>query len=100
MSFYNTINLTGPDLQEKQMRAEAVESLVHNVFKEYKGYKLKAFDVEQILISRFENINHDSVKRAITDLANDKKLVKSARPEARGPYGRPVYIWTLKEETE
>lgn len=98
--FYNTPALTGTELREATSKADKLEALVLSVFKEFKGKEFRAYDIEQLLINRFHDINHDSVKRAITDLATDKWLCRSERARVPGPYGVKVNVWWLSEKQE
>ena len=52
------------------------------------------FDVETALYSN-TMVPITSIRRAITNLTNDEKLVKTDNQKT-GPYGKPSYCWKLK----
>ncbi len=97
-SFHNTPKLTGADLQGKQEKALALQKTVLEIFCQFKDSKFRAYDIEQLLIAKLGDANHDSVKRAITNLTVEEKLVKSKKAEAPGPYGVKVNVWQFLQK--
>lgn len=74
MAFYNTTNETGQKLEQRQQKAERQEDKVLSIFRESKR-GLTASEVYQLFLDRRTPIG--SIRRAITNLKNEKKLVKT-----------------------
>lgn len=94
-SYFNTNNLQGTQLTIANTSAAAQEVEILKIFKAYPNSKFRTFDIEQILSDNFNQINHDSVKRSITNLTTDGFLVRSDKACTMGPYGKPVNVWQL-----
>ena len=88
--YYNTTNENGSLLKKNMKQATNQEQLTLAVF--------QAYDVWQFLIDN-ESINEQtpltSIRRAITDLSNKDKLVKT-HMKVLGSAGRSTYTWRLK----
>lgn len=96
--YYNTTNEKGSLLQTNMKQAANQEQLTLAVFQTYPNDNLSAYDVWQFLIDN-ESINEQtpltSIRRAITDLSNKDKLVKT-HMKVLGSAGRSTYTWRLK----
>ena len=96
--YYNTTNETGISLKTNFEKADNQTRLTLAVFQTYPNDNLSANDVWSFLIDN-ESINEQtpltSIRRAITDLTNAGKIVKTNR-KVLGSAGRKTYTWRLK----
>ncbi len=96
--YYNTTNENGSLLQTNMKQANNQEQLTLAVFQTYPNENLSANDVWAFLIDN-ESINEQtpltSIRRAITDLTNRNRLVKTDK-KVLGSAGRKTYTWRLK----
>jgi len=96
--YYNTTNENGSLLKANTKQAENQTALTLSVFQTYPTYTFSADEVWNFLIDN-EAINEQtpltSIRRAITDLTNAGKIVKTNR-KVLGSAGRKTYTWRLK----
>jgi hypothetical protein len=96
--YYNTTNETGISLKTNFEKADNQTRLTLSVFQTYPNDNLSANDVWSFLIDN-ESINEQtpltSIRRAITDLTNQDRLVKTDK-KVLGSAGRKTYTWRLK----
>lgn len=96
--YYNTTNENGSLLQTNMKQANNQEQLTLAVFQTYPNENLSANEVWAFLIDN-ESINEQtpltSIRRAITDLTNRDRLVKTDK-KVLGAAGRKTYTWRLK----
>jgi len=96
--YYNTTNENGSLLKTSLKQADNQEQLTLAVFQTYPNDNLSANDVWGFLIDN-ESINEQtpltSIRRAITDLTNRDRLVKTDK-KVLGLAGRRTYTWRLK----
>ena len=96
--YYNTTNETGISLKTNFEKADNQTRLTLSVFQTYPNDNLSANDVWSFLIDN-ESINEQtpltSIRRAITDLTNQDRLVKTDK-KVLGSAGRKTYTWKLK----
>ena len=96
--YYNTTNENGSLLKVNTKQAENQTELTLSVFQTYPTYTFSADEVWNFLIDN-ESINEQtpltSIRRAITDLTNEGKIVKTNR-KVLGLAGRSTYTWRLK----
>ena len=89
--FYNTTNETGRMLTQSNKKANSQGVEVHAIFlKSSTG--LTASEVYRRYPKK--NTPLTSIRRAITNLANDKFLVKTLQKRT-GMYGKPEYVYEL-----
>lgn len=89
--YYNTTNLVGPDLKaavsSAKRQMDAIDLIYQNTGKAYSPSQIHGF---------LEKAGHmwplTSVRRAITDLEKDKRLMKTGEM-IQGPYGMPENKW-------
>lgn len=99
MSFYNTTNETGEPLKRRNRRANSQYVLIKEFFEAHpKGI----YSPSQVWIALFERyepgkkkVPLTSVRRAITDLTEDRILQKTDQKQT-GYYGDPEHLWRLK----
>ena len=96
--YYNTTNETGSLLKTNLKQANNQTELTLAVFQTYPNDNLSAYDVWEFLINN-ETINEEtpltSIRRAITDLTDCNRLVKTDK-KILGGAGRKTYTWRLK----
>jgi hypothetical protein len=96
--YYNTTNETGISLKTNFEKADNQTRLTLSVFQTYPNDNLSANDVWSFLIDN-KSINEQtpltSIRRAITDLTNQDRLVKTDK-KVLGLAGRKTYTWRLK----
>lgn len=94
--FYNTTNETNPELKayrEKAMKQDDVIMLFfETAFNPY-------YTPSEVWQGTLPNAPLTSIRRSITNLTDDGRLVKTQR-KRKGLYGRPEYIWTLPEASK
>jgi predicted HTH transcriptional regulator len=86
MSYFNTTNESGKQLEIFEQTAKNQESQILELMKLYK--KLSPSDVQKY----FSNFPLTSVRRALTNLSKQGKLIKTDETKI-GIYGRPEFIW-------
>jgi len=96
--YYNTTNENGLNYKSNLKQATNQEQLTLAVFQTYPNDNLSANDVWKFLIEN-ETINEQtpltSIRRAISDLTNRNRLVKTDK-KVLGGAGRKTYTWRLK----
>ena len=92
-NFYNTINLYGSDLFRANDKARKQEDVVLELFKSSKG--LTPFEVDEKLRQMGRIYPITSIRRSITNLTKEGKLVKTAIKRV-GDYGQMNYVWEIK----
>ena len=95
--YYNTTNETGTGYKANLEQANNQNELTLAVFQTYPSESLSANDVWSFLIDN-DSINEQtpltSIRRAITDLTNQDKLLKTNK-KVMGGSGRKTYTWRL-----
>ena len=91
--YYNTLVSTGNKLREYKEKSNKQEDLILELFKLNPKLELSPFEVQTVL-KRFNvlRVPITSIRRAITDLTNNSKLVKTTTRKL-GPYGRDSFCW-------
>lgn len=92
MSYFNTTNESGTTLKNNVAKAKSQEVIIFTLFSpslnwspaELQGY--------------FINMPITSIRRALTNLTKQGKLIKTNEKRI-GMYGRSEYVWKLNENT-
>ena len=96
--YYNTTNQTGKILRLEHERIKTQGVLVLDYFEKHPCEVLSPSEVWDRLMTD-KKIRHNtpltSIRRTITDLTADNKLVKSSETKI-GIYGKPEYLWFLQ----
>lgn len=95
-AFYNTTRESGQLLVDFEHKSEFQDQKIYNFFKEnmYCGYT-----PESVHENVFDNKTPiTSVRRGITTLQKQGKLVKFECVKSTGSYGRPVSVWCYNEK--
>jgi hypothetical protein len=99
MAYYNTNNETSLTLQKSWNQANKQKKLIHHIFtslwSDETGVYFAPHQIKDVLNERYdENYPLTSVRRAITDLTNEGKLIKT-KYRVMGNYGKKVYTWRV-----
>jgi hypothetical protein len=95
MSYYNTTHETGATLKESHHKAISQENRIFNYFMMYG----KPLSPSMVLQQMSLNCPITSVRRALTNLTFDNKLVKTDEYSV-GDYGKREHLWRLKTEDD
>ena len=95
MSFYNTTHETGSTLKESHHKAISQESRILNYFLMFGRPLSPSMILQQMSL----NCPITSVRRALTNLTLDNKLIKTDE-YAIGDYGKREHLWRLKTEDD
>ena len=91
--FYNTINEQGAELAASIEKAKTQEDLILGIYKRAE-YDLTASDVWRWMKMYNTAVLLTSVRRAISDLCTQGRMVKTERMRA-GLYGKNEHLYTL-----
>jgi hypothetical protein len=93
---YNTTRESGQLALMYDETAAGQEQLIVEFFERFPGELFTPFDIQTAVLPRAPIT---SVRRAITNLCADGRLVKTDTKRA-GPYGRPCYCWRTLTASE
>ena len=91
MSYYNTTSEKGQELKNSHSRARTQEEKVYSFFLTY-GQPLSP---SMVLDKLNLNCPITSVRRAMTNLTLDSKIIKTD-DKVKGIYGKSEHLWRLK----
>lgn len=91
MSYYNTTNEKGFDLQKSHEKARNQEEIIYSFFLTYG----KPLSPSQVLKKLNLECPITSVRRALTNLTNEDKIIKTD-VKVVGLYGKKEHLWRLK----
>ena len=89
--YYNTNQETGEELDNSRARATSQTQIIYNYFVNNPTEELTPFEIKAKTRMRAPIT---SIRRAITDLTNDGKLVKTTSLK-QGNYGKKCHCWRL-----
>ena len=95
MSYYNTIEEVGSALTESNKKTRKQEELIFDLFVK----RNQPLSPSMVLTESGLNCPITSIRRAITDLTNLGKIVKTNR-QVRGMYGKAEHLWELPDLKE
>ena len=93
MSYFNTTNESGTTLKNNVAKAKSQEE---EILKHFENF-VCGFN-PSLLHSAFESYPSTSIRRALTNLTKQGKLIKTNEKRI-GMYGRSEYVWKLNENT-
>ena len=93
MSYYNTTNIRGIQLDIEVLNAKNQEDRILNIFKSV-NEELTPFDVLYIYNQYFAPVPITSIRRALSDLTKYKHLTKTNNT-SKGAFGKVNYKWKL-----
>ena len=91
MSYYNTTSEKGQELKESHRKARSQEELIYSYFCNYG----KPLSPSQVLDKLNLNCPITSIRRAMTNLTDDHKIIKT-NIKVEGLYGKKEHLWRLK----
>ncbi len=92
--YHVTTNLTDA---QRDLFTEAAASQEERVLAFFQANPAKAFSPSDVWKALFStNVPLTSVRRCVTNLANEGKLVKINNATKPGPYARPEHLWRVK----
>jgi len=91
-SFHNTIDASGQTLIDFEQKAQTQEDVILDLFKQYDKTDLTPDEV--LLLCKFENTPITSIRRAITNLTKQGKLIKT-NIQRKGQYGKLTFAWKI-----
>jgi len=94
--YYNTNNETGHTLNSSRSQAKTQEEVIYYLFERNEDAYITPFEIHGLL-GTLSPIT--SIRRAMTNLTKDNKLVKTDVMKD-GPYGKKVHCWKLNKEEE
>lgn len=95
-SFYNTIEASGQQLIDFEQKAQTQEELILSCFKQYNKTDVTPDEVQDLL--RLFNTPITSIRRAITNLTKQGKLIKTTN-QRKGRYGKMTYAWKINSNS-
>ena len=90
MAFYETINQTDSALKESKKKTRKQEDLIYSLFQK----RNRPLSPSMVLSQSCLNCPITSIRRAMTDLTNLGKIVKTDR-QIKGMYNKPEHLWEL-----
>ena len=93
-SFHNTIEADGQVLIDFEAKAKTQEDVIFDLFNQYNKTDITPDEV--LLLCKFENTPITSIRRAITNLTKQGKLIKT-NIQRKGQYGKLTYAWKLNK---
>ena len=94
--YYNTNKEKSNTLKRSRERANTQEEIILDLFKRNPNFHMTPFDIQEALSNLYDlNAPITSVRRAITDLTTEDKLIKTDIMK-KGNYGKEVHCWKLK----
>lgn len=95
MNFYNTIQADSRQTSLFEVKAITQGVKILQFFKSYPNHEFTAEEIHEIVFPlNHHNIPITSIRRAMTNLANKGKLVKTGN-KRRGNFGKPINTWKL-----
>ena len=89
--YYNTNQEKGEELQSSKSRAKSQIGLIYDYFLNHPTEELTPFEIKMKCRMRAPIT---SIRRAITDLTNQGKLVKTNTLKS-GNYGKKCHCWRI-----
>lgn len=93
-SFFNTIELSGSELQSAEAKAKSQEELVKEVFNKFNA-AMTPFDVSRLLSIKGYEFPITSIRRAMTVLA-EKGILEKCDSYRKGDLGAKNHTWKMK----
>jgi hypothetical protein len=92
INFHNTIQLTGKELDEAIMTAKSQEERIYLLMTGKSA--MTPFEVMDLYNSVFPIVPITSIRRALSNLENQNKLIKTHWSKLE-QYGKPNYKWMV-----
>ena len=95
MTFYQTIEQVDSAIKESNKKTKRQEDLIYSLFVKCN----QPLSPSMVLSQSGLNCPITSIRRAMSDLTNEGKLVKTNR-QVKGIYGKAEHLWELPELKE
>ena len=95
MAFYQTIDQTDSALKESHRKIRKQEDLIYSLFVK----RNRPLSPSMVLSESGMNCPITSIRRAMTDLTNSGRIVKTDR-QVKGIYGKAEHLWELPDMEE
>lgn len=92
MTFFNTTNLKGAELQQAQEASATIKAAVAGLFQD--GLALSPWQALALIGNIGKRGTINGVRTAITTLT-DEGLLEKTDEMRKGPYGRSEHVWSL-----
>jgi len=97
-SFYNTIHSKDQMLMNFESKAEKQTDIIFHLFELNKYRPFTPFEIQSALLLKGHDYPITSIRRAITDLTDEGKLIKLPVEKMKtGNYGKPNHTWQYNE---
>jgi hypothetical protein len=99
-TFFNTVNLSGDNLERAKARALSQENLIKEIFMANPDKKISPSQMLQIFSKKYDlHPPIVSIRRAMTNLTYSQKgmVLRKTEEQAMGSYGVPEYLWELNK---
>jgi hypothetical protein len=99
-TFFNTVNLSGDNLERAKARALSQENLIKEIFMANPDKKISPSQMLQIFSKKYDlHPPIVSIRRAMTSLTYSQKgmVLRKTEEQAMGSYGVPEYLWELNK---
>ena len=90
-TFYNTINVSGYELDQEIKKVKTQTERVYQILKQC-DKPMTPFDVQKVYLLLYGSVPITSIRRAMTDLTEECKIVKTEEQKL-GHYGSWNYCW-------
>lgn len=98
MSYYNTTNIKGEELEKATSKALTQDEEVLRMFKVFSALTLTPERIHKYLQDthplKYRNCPLTSIRRAFSNLKK-RGLIEKTDVMIRGNYGMPVHVWKL-----
>lgn len=92
--FHNTIDIAGKSLKQAKKKVNEQEILIMQYYMQHPYAMPTPWQLHDWLKSKGHDLLITSVRRTLTDLTDEGKLVKS-HVQFKGPKGQPNHAWML-----
>ena len=97
--FYNTIDLTGQELEKAKAQTLKQEELIAAIYKKNCNKEISPSQILEIVNNHYSlNWPLTSIRRAITNLTEENTLIKLQKMK-EGIYGKPEHLWKYNSIT-
>jgi hypothetical protein len=96
--FHNTLDLPESELKARQLKAGSQNQIVYAYFYSHPYLAYTPVEVWQFLINRgliSSRTPVTSIRRSMTDLTTEFKLLKKTKEKKPGEYGIDNFMWRL-----
>lgn len=93
-SFHNTIHFSDEEVKAADAVCKTQEDRIMAIFHKH-NRPLTPFELESLYCEIYPRIPITSIRRSLTNLTSEKKLIKSDKADKSGEYGKPNHSWRI-----